>query len=65
MLKVEKAKAFLTGRRQAVRIPAEYRFTTDEVCVRRDPSKWRPDFVPGTRWVGRDFPPSSTKPVPK
>jgi antitoxin VapB len=32
-----KAKVFMTGRSQAVRIPAEYRFTTDEVYIRRDP----------------------------
>lgn len=27
----------MTGRSQAVRIPAEFRFSTDEVYVRRDP----------------------------
>jgi antitoxin VapB len=27
----------MTGRSQAVRIPAECRFTTDEVFIRRDP----------------------------
>jgi antitoxin VapB len=37
MAKAEKAKVFMTGRSQAVRIPAEYRFTTDEVYIRRDP----------------------------
>jgi antitoxin VapB len=37
MAQVEKAKVFMTGRSQAVRIPAEYRFTTDEVYIRRDP----------------------------
>jgi antitoxin VapB len=26
----------MSGRSQAVRIPAEYRFTTDEVYIRRD-----------------------------
>lgn len=31
-----KARVFMTGRSQAVRIPAEFRFTTDEVYVRRD-----------------------------
>jgi antitoxin VapB len=34
---MEKAKVFRNGRSQAVRIPAKYRFTTDEVYVRRDP----------------------------
>ena len=34
-----KAKLFKSGRSQAVRIPAEFRFNdTDEVYVRRDPS---------------------------
>ena len=37
MAPVSKAKVFYSGRSQAVRIPAEFRFTTDEVYVRRDP----------------------------
>jgi hypothetical protein len=45
MARAEKAKAFMSGRSQAVRIPAEYRFITDEVYIRRDHSKWRPDSV--------------------
>jgi len=36
-MKEEKAKVFMNGRSQAVRIPAAYRFSTDEVFVRRDP----------------------------
>ncbi len=32
-----KARVFMSGRSQAVRIPAEYRFETDEVYIRRDP----------------------------
>lgn len=36
-MKAEKAKVFMNGRSQAVRIPAAYRFSTDEVFVRRDP----------------------------
>ena len=32
-----KARVFMSGRSQAVRIPAEFRFTSDEVYVRRDP----------------------------
>jgi antitoxin VapB len=32
-----KAKVFYSGRSQAVRIPAEFRFKTDEVYIRRDP----------------------------
>jgi antitoxin VapB len=29
------AKVFVTGRSQAVRLPKEYRFDTDEVCITR------------------------------
>jgi len=31
-----KARVFMTGRSQAVRIPAEFRFNVDEVYVYRD-----------------------------
>lgn len=37
MALAEKARVFMTGRSQAVRIPAQYRFAVDEVYVRRDP----------------------------
>ena len=37
MSTVSKARVFMTGRSQAVRIPAEFRFRTEEVFVRRDP----------------------------
>jgi antitoxin VapB len=37
MSNVQKARVFMTGRSQAVRIPAEFRFNSDEVYVRRDP----------------------------
>jgi antitoxin VapB len=37
MANFAKAKVFMSGRSQAVRIPAEYRFSGDEVYVRRDP----------------------------
>jgi antitoxin VapB len=37
MAHVSKARVFFSGRSQAVRIPAEFRFKTDEVYVRRDP----------------------------
>lgn len=33
----ETAKIFMTGRSQAVRLPAAYRFDTAEVSIRRDP----------------------------
>jgi antitoxin VapB len=32
------AKIFMTGRSQAVRLPAQYRFDTSEVFIRRDPA---------------------------
>ncbi|SEG62633.1 antitoxin VapB [Bryocella elongata] len=34
----DKAKVFMSGRSQAVRIPARYRFSTDEVFIRQDPT---------------------------
>ena len=37
MARISKAKVFYSGRSQAVRIPAEFRFKTEEVYVRRDP----------------------------
>jgi antitoxin VapB len=38
MALLEKAKVFMSGRSQAVRIPARFRFTNSEVFIRRDPS---------------------------
>jgi antitoxin VapB len=37
MALLEKSKVFMSGRSQAVRIPAEFRFSSDEVLIRRDP----------------------------
>ncbi|HLH33303.1 MAG TPA: hypothetical protein VKX41_01425 [Alloacidobacterium sp.] len=37
MAHVSKARVFMSGRSQHVRIPAEYRFTSNEVFIRRDP----------------------------
>ncbi|VFM98145.1 MAG: antitoxin VapB [Candidatus Kentron sp. G] len=34
---MQTAKVFMTGRSQAVRLPAEFRFDTKEVFIRRDP----------------------------
>jgi len=36
MATAQKARVFRNGRSQAVRIPAEFRFSTDEVYVERD-----------------------------
>lgn len=33
----QRAKVFMNGRSQAVRLPAEFRFETSEVFIRRDP----------------------------
>ncbi len=38
MPQLEKAKVFMTGRSQAVRIPAKYRFKSGEVYIRQDPT---------------------------
>ncbi len=32
------AKVFMTGRSQAVRLPANFRFSTEEVFIRKDPA---------------------------
>lgn len=37
MPKPAKARVFMSGRSQHVTIPAEFRFATNEVYVRRDP----------------------------
>ena len=37
MALLEKAKVFMSGRSQAVRIPARFRFSNNEVLIRRDP----------------------------
>ncbi len=37
MSQLVKGRVFMSGRSQHVRIPAEYRFTSDEVYIRRDP----------------------------
>ena len=37
MAQLAKARVFMSGRSQAVRIPAEFRFSSEEVYVRRDP----------------------------
>jgi antitoxin VapB len=37
MPQAAKARVFMSGRSQHVTIPAEYRFSADEVFVRRDP----------------------------
>jgi antitoxin VapB len=36
MALLEKAKVFMSGRSQAVRIPARFRFSSTEVFIRRD-----------------------------
>jgi hypothetical protein len=59
MAKGKKAKGFMRGGSQGVRDPAEFRFNTDEVYVRRDqqsgeppePRPQRPDQRRGRRIV--------------
>jgi antitoxin VapB len=38
MATAKKARVFRNGRSQAVRIPAEYRFKTAQVYIKRDPA---------------------------
>lgn len=58
------AKVFVSGRSQAVRIPKEFRFTTDEVYIEREgdrviltpkPKSWLEYFETGRRF-SEDFP---------
>jgi antitoxin VapB len=37
MTDIAKARVFMSGRSQAVRIPAEFRFASSEVYIRRNP----------------------------
>jgi len=37
MTQTVKARVFMSGRSQHVTIPAQFRFSTDEVYIRRDP----------------------------
>ena len=37
MATTEKARVFMSGRSQAVRIPVEFRFNSQEVYIRRNP----------------------------
>ena len=37
MASTEKARVFMSGRSQAVRIPVEFRFNSQEVYIRRNP----------------------------
>ncbi len=58
------AKVFVTGRSQAVRIPKQYRFSTDEVYIEQEgeriilspkPKSWSQYFVSAQRF-SEDFP---------
>ena len=61
MPQAAKARVFMSGRSQHVTIPAEYRFSGDEVFVRRDPGERRPDPLAIRRAVGRSSSPRSTR----
>ena len=37
MASTEKARVFMSGRSQAIRIPVEFRFNSQEVYIRRNP----------------------------
>jgi len=60
----DSAKVFVTGRSQAVRIPKQYRFTTDEVYIEQvgeqvilspKPKSWSQYFT-STKQFTDDFP---------
>ena len=44
------AKVFMTGRSQAVRLPAEYRFNSKEVFIRRDEKTGEVILSPRLSW---------------
>ena len=58
-----RAKVFWTGRSQAVRLPKEFRFSTDEVLVRREgdavvlepADEWPDDWVRSFTGAPEDF----------
>jgi antitoxin VapB len=52
---LDTAKVFKTGRSQAVRLPKEYRFDTDEVTIERvgDAVVLRPKVTDNAAWVAR------------
>ncbi len=63
---MDKAKLFITGRSQAVRLPREYRFEGEEVYIRRDentgdvvlsrrPSSWDEFFALDRSDMPADF----------
>jgi antitoxin VapB len=63
-VKRETAKVFKTGRSQAVRIPKQFRFATDEVLIERNgdsviltprPRSWKEYFASAPR-LPSDFP---------
>ena len=58
------AKVFVTGRSQAIRIPKQYRFTTDEVYIEQDgeriilspkPKAWAQYFTSAKHFT-KDYP---------
>ena len=58
------AKVFMTGRSQAIRIPKQYRFTTDEVYIEQDgeriilspkPKSWAQYFASAKHFT-KDYP---------
>ena len=44
------AKVFMTGRSQAVRLPAEFRFNSKEVFIRRDEKTGEVILSPRPNW---------------
>jgi antitoxin VapB len=58
----KRAKIFMTGRSQAVRLPKEFRFTGDTVLVRREgaavilePDGWPEGYVQSFAGIPADF----------
>jgi len=67
------AKVFVTGRSQAVRIPKQYRFTSDEVYIEQigeqvilspKPKSWAQYFISAKHFT-KDYPDNIKKLLPE
>ena len=62
IMRVKRAKLFMTGRSQAVRLPKEFRFAGETVLVRREgravilePDGWPEGWVESFAGISSDF----------
>jgi antitoxin VapB len=62
IMDTKRAKLFMTGRSQAVRLPKEFRFTGDTVLIRREgsavilePDGWPEGWIESFAGISSDF----------